>query len=582
MRMRSKFPVQTLGVFLLAALAVVGGVSVVLADSGPNHKAVQAWPISLGTSGGNINDISTVWCCSGTLGSLVQDSAGNQYILSNNHVLARTNLGSALDPVNQPGMIDQGCLQNGIVANLSDFVPIQMATKTSTPLNQVDAAIAQVAHVVSDGVRTDGVRTDGAILDIGTISPATMSASVLVSVDQGVQKSGRTTGRTTGTVTAVDVIVDVGYSTSCGGPVKQKARFVNQIRITPGTFSAGGDSGSLILENVATSPRAVGLLFAGSSTSTIANPIGAVLSLLGAELGGGPLIMVGGASTPATTGSVSGVVLSAADNSPIAGATVSADTGQSALTDTNGAYTLGGVPTGTRAITASAVGYLSGSQSVSVSQNATTAADFSLSVAVAPTTVGVGCVTYTTTGSQGRDLRFTVRALDDFGNPVAGAQVNISVNLNGSLFGTGTGAITNSNGQASYTAKNAPNGTYTTTVTNIIASGLTFNSGTPYNPFIKGTHASPSSFCNTGATPSDAAQALATQLSRARAAKARNSDRLMGIAGVQGHGVALDADGRPVIEVYLASENAAARAQIPATIENIPVRVVVSGEFKAY
>ncbi len=491
MRMRSKFPVQTLGVFLLAALAVVGGVSVVLADSGPNHKAVQAWPISLGTSGGNINDISTLYCCSGTLGSLVQDGAGTQYILGNNHVLARSNLGTLGDPVNQPGMIDQNCLQNGTVANLSAFVPLQFATKSGTPLNQVDAAIAQVT--------TESVRTDGAILDIGTISGSTMSASV----NQSVQKSGRTTGRTTGAVSAIDVTVDVGYSSSCGGASTKKARFVNQIAITPGTFSAGGDSGSLIVENGTVNPadgrpRAVGLLFAGSSSSTIANPIGPVLALLGVE-------MVGG--TPPAP----------------------------------------------------------------------------VSPAVAPTTVGVGCVTYTTTGSRNRDLRFTVSALDNFGKAVAGAQVNISVNLNGSLFGTGTGAITNSEGQASYTAKNAPNGTYITTVTNIIASGLTFSSGsTPSNLFIKGTHSSPSSFCNTVATLSDAAQDLATQVSRARAAKERNSDRLMGIAGVQGHGVALDADGQPVIEVYLASENAAARAQIPATIENIPVRVVVSGEFKAF
>ena len=56
----------------------------------------------------------------------------------------------------------------------------------------------------------------------------------------------------------------------------------------------------------------------------------------------------------------------------------------------------------------------------------------------------------------------------------------------------------------------------------------------------------------------------------------------MGIRGVQGHGVAFDADGRPVIEVYIANEDASTRAQIPATLENIPVRVVVSGEFKAY
>jgi hypothetical protein len=90
----------------------------------------------------------------------------------------------------------------------------------------------------------------------------------------GVKKSGRTTGLTTGTITAVNVTVDVTYSTQCGIG-SQKARFVNQIAIGPGGFSAGGDSGSLIVEDVATCPRAVGLLFAGSSTITIANPISA-------------------------------------------------------------------------------------------------------------------------------------------------------------------------------------------------------------------------------------------------------------------------------------------------------------------
>jgi uncharacterized protein (AIM24 family) len=51
-------------------------------------------------------------------------------------------------------------------------------------------------------------------------------------------------------------------------------------------FIAGGDSGSLMVEDVATAPRAVGLLFAGSSTSAIANPIGEVLSFLGATMVG--------------------------------------------------------------------------------------------------------------------------------------------------------------------------------------------------------------------------------------------------------------------------------------------------------
>ena len=57
-------------------------------------------------------------------------------------------------------------------------------------------------------------------------------------------------------------------------------------------FLSGGDSGSLMVENVTTRPRAIGLLFAGSSTSAIANPISPVLTFIGGKLGG-PAKMVG-------------------------------------------------------------------------------------------------------------------------------------------------------------------------------------------------------------------------------------------------------------------------------------------------
>ena len=51
-------------------------------------------------------------------------------------------------------------------------------------------------------------------------------------------------------------------------------------------FLNSGDSGSLMVENVTTNPRAVGLLYAGSSTSAIANPIGDVLTFISGALGG--------------------------------------------------------------------------------------------------------------------------------------------------------------------------------------------------------------------------------------------------------------------------------------------------------
>ena len=238
-------------------------------DAGPAHRLDQPFPIELGTSGGNIRDSSKAFCCGGTLGALVQDASGNQYILSNNHVLARTNLATIGEDIIQPGLIDQVpvCAKdtNDAVADLSAFVTIQFKIKGTVPTNTVDAAIAQV--------RPGAVDPSGSILDIGVIN----SAVVAPSLGLAVVKSGRTSGLTHGNITAVNVTVDISYSKTCGAG-NQTARFVNQIFVSPGTFLAGGDSGSLMVEDVAVAPRAVGLLFAGSSTVAVANPIQLVLN----------------------------------------------------------------------------------------------------------------------------------------------------------------------------------------------------------------------------------------------------------------------------------------------------------------
>jgi hypothetical protein len=77
-------------------------------------QGFQPRPIPLGTSGGNIRDSSWSFCCGGTLGSLVQDSQEVQYILSNNHVLARGNRGLIGEAIIQPGLIDHesACFKN--------------------------------------------------------------------------------------------------------------------------------------------------------------------------------------------------------------------------------------------------------------------------------------------------------------------------------------------------------------------------------------------------------------------------------------------------------------------------------------
>jgi hypothetical protein len=84
-----------------------------------------------------------------------------------------------------------------------------------------------------------------------------------------VQKSGRTTGHTTDQINQLDVTVSVSY----GGT--NIAVFKNQLMA--GLMSQGGDSGSAVLDM---NKQVVGLLFAGSTSTTILNPIQFVLDAL--------------------------------------------------------------------------------------------------------------------------------------------------------------------------------------------------------------------------------------------------------------------------------------------------------------
>jgi hypothetical protein len=237
-------------------------------SGGVSHRAIENPPIQLGSSGGWANDISGGFCCSGTLGCLISVH-GIQYILSNYHVLEgdREPAGS---PVIQPGLVDVDCNPRAahVVAHSSGI--------KSLPNSNVDAAIARVVSGM--------VRPDGSILEIGTISKATVAASI----GQPVKKSGRTTGLTRSTVVGLNATVSVQYGTSCGGPTAFTKIFTGQIVVANkgSTFMNSGDSGSLMVENVSTNPRAVGLLFAGSGTRAIANPINAVLHFFGATMVG--------------------------------------------------------------------------------------------------------------------------------------------------------------------------------------------------------------------------------------------------------------------------------------------------------
>ncbi len=258
-------PTRALVVFVIVILCAV--VLFAAAAKLTIYQTKQAPPIKLGTSGGNVDDHTTTYCCSGTLGALIT-KGGTQYILSNNHVLARSDQATVGEAISQPGMVDTNCstASSNIVANFSS------APKLGS---NVDAAIAQVVP--------GQVSSTGEILTVGV--PASTPGTPKVGMS--VAKAGRTTGFTCSSISATNTSVNIQYETQCSGGTTWVVSYTNQVLINSRTFSAGGDSGSLIVD--ATTAQPVALLFAGSSTSTIGNPIGDVLNAIGGAsfVGGG-------------------------------------------------------------------------------------------------------------------------------------------------------------------------------------------------------------------------------------------------------------------------------------------------------
>ncbi|HEY3705264.1 MAG TPA: hypothetical protein VGL22_09405 [Terracidiphilus sp.] len=275
------------------------------------HQEMLATMMPLGSSGGNNTDYDArgntiADCCSGTLGALVQDSGGRQYVLSNNHVLAKSDHAAVGDAIVQPGLIDNNCTPNGAgpgtvpVASLSAWVPLK------SPQTNVDAAIAQVASRTMDSA--------GSILELGargadgalSAAPPGVSSSggrgEAANLEMRVAKSGRTTGLTCGGVSAIDLDVAVDYFSDCAEtrPYTTKI-FTHQVGVSGDRFSDAGDSGSLVVN--ASNAEPVGLFFAGGTDAAgvgqgVANPAGDVLNALAAVTNGAGFTFVGGADHP--------------------------------------------------------------------------------------------------------------------------------------------------------------------------------------------------------------------------------------------------------------------------------------------
>lgn len=225
----------------------------------------------------------------GTFGAVVRDrTSGARLILSNNHVLANSNDASPGDPILQPGAYDGGHVETDVIARLERFCPIDFGTQPGAcsvasayaaignalarafgsrhtlAVMQVNAeAVNLVDAAVARPLDDADIRDD--ILNIGTVA-----GTVEAELGMAVRKSGRTTGFTTSAVTVLSATVEISYGAG------KTARFENQI--VTGAMSQGGDSGSLLVAG--DSLQAVGLLFAGSESTTVHNPIRAVLDCL--------------------------------------------------------------------------------------------------------------------------------------------------------------------------------------------------------------------------------------------------------------------------------------------------------------
>jgi hypothetical protein len=223
------------------------------------------------------------------LGSLVT-RGGTQYLLSNTHILARSDVAQLGDEIIQPGLIDTStCTPTGArtVATLSAFYNLETGA-----LPKIDAAIAQVVpgDVDSGGnILYLGDTVDGSGVPVPAAPRA--GAGIPATLGMGVAKSGRSTGLTCSTVLAVAVNVNaVQYQKGCGTGSMFTVNYANQVDIDGGSFSAEGDSGSLIVSQSSADP--VALLFAGSDTDTVGNPVADVLNFFAS--GGNAMTFVGG------------------------------------------------------------------------------------------------------------------------------------------------------------------------------------------------------------------------------------------------------------------------------------------------
>ncbi len=227
----------------------------------------------------------------GTLGLVVRDNnTSEQFILSNNHVLANSNDARAGDGILQPGPGDGGKMPADKIAELVRFIPLKYkgtnqggGSSSDCPLAQFLSSMANVFTAMSGSkTRFTAIQADPVnLVDAAVARPdeaslvseeikgiGTVNGTAQATVGMPVKKSGRTTGVTESDIRLIDTSITVGYGS-------QEAYFDHQLMTR--AMSNPGDSGAVLVDN---NNRVVGLLFSGSDEVTFFNPIDSVLTAL--------------------------------------------------------------------------------------------------------------------------------------------------------------------------------------------------------------------------------------------------------------------------------------------------------------
>ena len=254
----------------------IGGIPTDVLPTGVIHTLASPTnrfrPAPGGVSIGHMN------ITAGTLGCLVKKD-NKVCILSNNHVLANSNQSVRGDMILQPGPHDGGMVSKDQIAKLSDFIPIRFEDESGGCF--IAKALTGIfnffARLTGSGTRLYKMNTGskGNLVDCAVAEPFNegdvmneiLKIGGITGASEGmlemkVKKSGRTTGHTEGMIEQVDATVRVNFGAG------RTALFTDQL--IAGAMSQGGDSGSVVLTE---DNEVVGLLFAGSTNTTVINRI---------------------------------------------------------------------------------------------------------------------------------------------------------------------------------------------------------------------------------------------------------------------------------------------------------------------